>query len=278
MPIEPREGDTDYPPKGEIHYALFRGTQDFEIGKGVLKWEISDDRYRLTLDAETTGAASLLLFFRYGSMRPVQFSMESVGRFGPSGFTPEQYRTWKNGEERHRVEFHWESGELKIDERPPVPLMTGSQDLLSQMFQFGYSVFPQSMAVSARAGMGVWIATGRKYERIAFETPEARILDLSAAEPPSPAQQEGLLPFRNDTTAEQSPGAFDVLYLRASSDNFIEFWLAQDYLMLPLQIRIQLSDENETYELRARELMIDDPDAPEEPTTDSPESPTPEQP
>jgi hypothetical protein len=208
-PAEPQEGDVFYPPKGEIRYALFRGTQGFEIGQGVLKWEIAADRYRLTLDAETTGAASLLFFLRSGSMRPLRFSMESIGRFDASGFTPEQYRTWKNGEERHRVGFYWESGELRMNDHQPRPLTVGSQDLLSQMFQFGSSVFPQSLAANARAGMDIWIVTGRKYERIRFEPPEAGTLDLSAAaESFSPARQEGMPSFGNDLKAAQDLGVF----------------------------------------------------------------------
>ncbi|MDR1647628.1 MAG: DUF3108 domain-containing protein [Zoogloeaceae bacterium] len=264
---EIQEGNVDnYPERGEIQYGVYRGVQGFEVGEAVLKWEIDDDRYRLTLNAHTTGIASAFYFFRSGSASALRFAMESEGRFGAFGLTPEFYRTLKNDQETHRAQFDWEAGLLRIDARAPEPLIPGSQDLLSQFLQFGFGAYSQSVAVGASKGVDIWVAMGRNYRQVHFESADPEPLDLSEhAAPPLPAQQEGMPDFRRFQEADQAAatsgteGRFDALYLRSTDDNPVEFWLARDYLMLPFQVRIQFGDEGETYELRARALTLGEP-------------------
>jgi hypothetical protein len=262
----PPDGDTEFPRRGEIHYGLYRGTQGFEVGTGLLRWEIAGERYRLTLEAQTTGAVSFLYFLRSGSARPLRYAVMSEGRFGPEGFTPEEYRTWKDGVEKNCATFHWETGVLDIDGRALESLMAGSQDLLSQMFQFAYYVFPQSMAVDTRKGVETWMVTGKKYERVHFEASDIETLELPTPASLQPAQQEGMPSFQEETGNTRFAGPLEVLHLRSSSENPVEIWLARDYLMLPVQVRLQqLAEDGETYELRARDLRIEDTDIAPEP-------------
>jgi hypothetical protein len=282
---EIQEGNTDhYPEHGEIQYGVYRGSQGFEVGEAVLKWEIIEDRYRLTLEARTTGIASAFYFFRSGSANALRFAMESEGRFGAFGLTPESYRTLKNDQETHRVQFDWETGHLRVDARAPEPLMPGSQDLLSQFLQFGFGAYSQSVAVGEDNGVDIWVAMGRNYTQVHFERATPELLDLSGrtAPPLPPAQQEGMPDFRRFQEAEPAAtGAtgdmedrFEALYLRSTGDNPVEFWLARDYLMLPFQVRIQFGDDGETYELRARALVL----AEQEEPAPAPEAHAPERP
>jgi hypothetical protein len=275
---EIQEGNTDhYPERGEIQYTVYRGNQGFEVGKAVLKWEINEDRYRLTLEAHTTGIASAFYFFRSGSTNALRFAMESEGSFGASGLMPESYRTLKNDRETHRVQFDWEMGQLRVDARAPEPLMPGSQDLLSQFLQFGFGAYSQSVAVNEDKGVDIWVAMGRNYEQVHFEHADPGLLDISErATPPFLAQQEEIPDFRR--FREMNPVAetgrmedrFEALYLRSTGDNPVEFWLARDYLMLPFQVRIRFGDDGETYELRAHALVLEEP-AETEPVASIPE-------
>lgn len=208
-----------FPAKGEIVYRIYRGLRGLEIGRAVQRWEIADGRYRLSLQSETSGLAALLY--------PLRIDSESRGRIGPQGFQPEHYQVSKNGRPSdERADFDWVAGQIKIGDRPAVPLLAASQDLLSLPFQLAYRR-------DLDEGVRFAVATGKKYEVYALDALGEEEIDLPA-------------------------GHFRTLHLQALDSSRTEFWLALDRLMLPVKIR-HTDRKGEVFEQVAAEIKLETP-------------------
>jgi hypothetical protein len=230
------EGDIAFPPKGEIRYTVYRGTQGFEIGRATHQWEFAEGRYQITSAMETTGLASWF--------RPLRVESQSQGKVGPFGLQPERYRMSNRKSREEQVDFDWENWQLRIGDQPPETLQPGSQDLLSLQYQFAYMVFPSSIAVGPRNSLYSWVATSKKYERIPFEIVGPETLELPA-------------------------GSFATIHLQSIGSSQTDLWLSPDYLMLPVKIRFTDKD-GDTYEQAIREMIVTPPETPPLPNLPEP--------
>jgi hypothetical protein len=186
------------PSRGMIRFRVDRGDRGFEIGRATHDWEIVDGAYRITSVTETTGLVALF--------KGVRIELESRGRLTADGLQPEHFQIRRDGRATsERAEFDWAQMQVSIAGGAPQPLSVGAQDLLSFHYQLGFLPHPA-------ANNRMPIATGKKYETYQLES-------------------------LGDEEIEIPAGTFRTLHLRAPGDNTTEFWLAYDYLLLPVKIR-----------------------------------------
>jgi hypothetical protein len=213
------------PSSGTMRYTVYRGDQGFEVGRATVQWQVGDGRYRLGLHTETSGLAALLY--------PVEAYAESMGSFDSGGLRPDRYMLESNdGEPAETVEFYWETRQIQIGQRDPEPLHSGSQDILSLQYQFAYMVSPLSAAIGWHAPLEFWVASDKRYRLMRFDIVGEEILELPA-------------------------GRFLTLHLQSvSNGKMIDFWLAEDYQMLPVKTRF--TDKNgDIYEQAVREIALE---------------------
>ena len=198
------EPPTRLPASGAIYYRVDRGDSNFMIGRSYNHWDINAGRYRLTSWAETNG---LIAFFK-----PVRVDMESRGKMVSTGLQPEHFFIRRNGEaSEEQAIFDWQQMTVRYGavedsaDSAVEALDPGAQDLLSLNFQLGYLSLPE-------LGGSLPVATGKKYERYQLEVV-------------------------GDEEIEVPAGRLKTLHVRAPGDNATEFWLAYDYLLLPVKIR-----------------------------------------
>lgn len=191
------QGQGEFPPHGEIRFAVYRGDRDLLVGQAVHRWDISADRYRLASVTETTGLAALF--------KPMRIETESSGRFDRQGFHPEHYQVVKNGRVDERADFDDVAGQVRMTDRETQPLRPGSQDLLSLHYQLAYQP-------GLDAGAAFAVATGKRYDQFQFDA-------------------------LGETWLETPAGRFRTLHLQHLGRNRTEIWLALDHLLLPVQIR-----------------------------------------
>ena len=215
-PIKPEPLRPLLPANGVIRFAIFMGSQGFQIGRAEHRWEFTEDgRYHLFGMTETSGLVGLF--------KPVRFENESRGRLVAGGLQPEQYLTRKNGKDANEnAEFDWAAPQVLLSRdghaRPVAP---GTQDILSLNYHLAYVRQPES-------GATLGVVTGKKYERYALDS-------LGEEEIDTPA------------------GHFRTLHLRAMTDSTTEIWLALDHHRLPVKIRFT-DKKGDVFEQIATEL------------------------
>ena len=186
------------PAHGRILYRVDRGDREFEIGRAVSEWEISDDRYVLRLQMETTGLVWLFKSYR--------IEMESRGWLTTTGLRPEYFSIRRNDQAaKERATFDWAQMQVSVADKPPQALDPGAQDLLSFNFHLGF--MPDS-----RVATHLPIVTGKKYA----------IYPLAVV---------------GDEEIELPMGRVRTLHVRSVGEHTTELWLAYDYFLLPVKIR-----------------------------------------
>lgn len=124
------------PPRVDLAYKVFYGTQGFLIGEATYRFEHADSRYRIGIVGDARGLAALL--FRG------QGRVESRGIITPEGLQPHELIVDKfNRRGSERAEFDWENGIANLHGDRTVPLEIPTFDLLALMWQF-YFQPPQS--------------------------------------------------------------------------------------------------------------------------------------
>jgi len=221
MPIEPAAPESPWPRHGRIRFVVTRGDQGFVIGQSVHRWSHDGKTYTLKNVTETTGIAALF--------RPVQVTQTSTGNISAEGLRPREFRTEKNGVAGDAAVFDWTSLTLMLSAGSPhaVVLRPGAQDMLSMFYQLSarYPRVPRGINE-------VMVATGRKFERYAFET-----------------FTEELLRTRY--------GELRTLHLRAAAGvEAIDIWLGLDLRGLPVKIRYT-DREGESFDQTADEIEFD---------------------
>ena len=194
-PVQPR-----LPASGRIRFAIYYGTQGFQIGRAEHRWEFAEDgTYQLFGMTETTGLVALI--------KGLRFENESRGRLLASGLQPESYRVRKNGKDANEnADFDWSTAAVHLSRSGETqPVARGAQDILSLNYQLAYLPRPE-------AGSTVGVVTGKKYDRFALDS-------LGEEDLPTPA------------------GLFRTLHLRTTGDTVTEIWIALDRHRLPVKIR-----------------------------------------
>ncbi len=203
------------PADGVIRYDVIRGSQGFIIGRAEQRWHFSaDGQYRLSSVTETSGLVALF--------KRLRVEYVSEGQLTANGLQPQRFSAIKNGQPGETAQFDWAQGQLHWSAAPAgVPLLPGSQDVLSLNYQLAYLPKPED-------GKRLAVFTGRKYERYAIDA-------------------------LGEETLATPAGQFHTLHLRVMTETVTELWLARDHHLLPVKIRFT-DKKGDQYEQIAREL------------------------
>jgi hypothetical protein len=116
------------PPRIELVYRGFLGTQGFFIGDAVYRLEHEGNRYSITTVAQARGLAAL---FIRGEGR-----LASIGTITRSGLQPDQYSAERTSDGRHEVAtFDWDSRFVLLRDNVAALVMP-TFDPLSVLWQF----------------------------------------------------------------------------------------------------------------------------------------------
>jgi hypothetical protein len=120
------------PPRIELVYRGFLGTQGFFIGDAVYRLEHSDNQYSITTVGQARGLAAL--FFR-GEGR-----LSSTGTITSSGLQPNLYTAERTSDGRHEVAtFDWETGVVLLNDNKTAALELPTFDPLAVLWQFYFA-------------------------------------------------------------------------------------------------------------------------------------------
>lgn len=188
-----------------MHYDLYKGVGGAKIGKANIMFEaLPEKRYIINSVTEPMGIAK---FFVDGVLTQTSNGVLTEAGLQPDDFT---YIFAEKADKTRQAIFDWNVKQIKLrnnkGEQMAI-LETGSQDLLSFMFQFMYEPPLQTMQI--------WIADGKRL----------RLYDYI---------------FEGEETLKTEMGDLQTLHIaniKATSDEKTELWLAVDYRNLPVKIR-----------------------------------------
>lgn len=213
-----------WPRHGNIRFRTFLGQPGFMVGEARHEWWHDGERYRMSVELETTGLVGLVRDFRY-----VQ---RSEGRVGTTGLVPETFSVEQSRKTPASASFDWKAGTVTLRRGHRVktePIRAGDQDLLSLWHQIG-------IAGVARGKLALTVVSGRDATPSSVEVLAGERLRLPI-------------------------GELDTVRVRAAATDgrlSIDIWLASAYGMLPVRIRI-VDDKGEVLDQRAIELRLAPP-------------------
>lgn len=223
LPPAPPPAASPWPHQGRIRFTVTRGEgeQTMLIGQSTHTWRHDDATYMLQTMTETVGLVALFY--------PAKVVQTSEGTLGTEGIVPREFRVERMERMAERARFDREAMKVTLfageQVRREAPLVPGSQDILSQIYQIG-------LARAARVEL--MIATGKNYNRYVYEAVGEEKIATRFGE---------LRTWRVKTTG-----------LRGEQG--MELWLAAAYRNLPVRIRY-LDRKGEVFEQHAVEMEID---------------------
>jgi hypothetical protein len=226
------------PPRVDLAYKVFYGTQGFLIGQATYRFEHADNRYRIGIIGDARGLAALLYRGRG--------RVESRGLITPDGLQPQELVVDRfNQRGRERAEFDWESGIANLHDNQSAPLELPTYDLLALMWQFYFQ--PPQDDVQTYA-----LATTRRIYKVTARRKGREMLTWSNGE----VETE--------------------LWHRTSEDGRTEgyAWLAPSLRYLPLKIRAETP--RGTIEVLLDQIRVDEATSGVEADTPAPVPETPE--
>nr|WP_246264622.1 DUF3108 domain-containing protein [Aromatoleum toluvorans] len=213
-----------WPERGSIRFSVHMGEGGFAVGEAQHEWSHDDKRYSMSVAVRTTGVV--------GIFRRFQYVQRSEGSVGAGGLQPERFSVEQTRKTPTNARFDWGTRQVTMtrgEKERVAELRPGDQDVLSLWHQIGI--------VGAVSGSNeLNVITGRE------ATP-------STVEVMGPEKQA--LPI----------GLLDTLRVRAEARNgslTIDIWLARNYGMLPVRIRI-VDDKGEVLDQQAIELRLSPP-------------------
>jgi len=122
----------ELPPRLELAYTVFLGTQGFMIGEATYRFEHTGNRYRISTVAQASGLAALLIRGKG--------KLESRGLITPTGLQPQEFAIERGSAERREVaHFDWESGVVTLHGDQTETLELPTFDPLVVMWQSYFS-------------------------------------------------------------------------------------------------------------------------------------------
>ncbi len=215
--------ESSWPRQGRILFTVTRGEgeQTTLVGQSTHTWRHDDATYTLQTLTETVGLAALF--------HPAKVVQTSEGTLGAEGIVPREFRVERMDRAAERARFDRDAMKVTLFSgerlRREAPLVAGSQDILSQIYQIG---------LARPARVELMIATGKNYGRYAYE---------AVGEEKSATRFGELRTWHVKTSGQ--PG-----------EQGMELWLAADYRNLPVRIRY-LNRKGEVFEQNAVELEVD---------------------
>jgi hypothetical protein len=120
------------PPRIELVYRGFLGTQGFFIGDAVYRLEHGDNRYSITTIGQARGLAALFL--------RGQGRLTSSGTITSAGLQPDLYTAERSSDGRHEAAtFDWESGIVLLNGDKTAGLELPTFDPLAVLWQFYFA-------------------------------------------------------------------------------------------------------------------------------------------
>lgn len=215
------------PRRGRIAYAMNYYMSDMPtlIGRTVQTWEATNTTYKLDSLSETVGLAR---FTRFGPRTYSSSGMVTERGLQPLSFTSKVVISGKSDDTA--AQFDWSKNALQFgraSDQKSAPLPTGSQDLLSFVYQL-------SLAPPPRGRLQMPITNGSRFENYEIEVFAEEIIE-------TPLGQLRTLPVKQ----ARRPGR-----------ETIEVWLAAEYQYLPVRIRVINRDGTTGGEQIATEISI----------------------
>jgi hypothetical protein len=190
------------PPRVDLRYKVFLGTQGFAIGDATYRFEHEDDRYRISTVGQARGLAALIV---RGTGK-----VESRGRITPSGLQPYEFAVERGSAAKREVAFFdWDAGNVVLHDGATAPLEAPTFDPLTVMWQPYFSP-------PGRGDQTFGLATTRRVARYT--------LTLQA--------EETIAWRRGDVVTQR--------WHRRSDDGVSEawFWLAPSMHYIPVKMRV----------------------------------------
>ncbi len=120
------------PPRVDLVYKGFFGTQGFMIGDATYRFEHSGNQYRISSVGELRGLAALLY--------PGQGKVESRGSITATGLQPYEFTFERTRPERREIAvFDWEAGVVTLQDLKTAALDLPTFDWLAIMWQYYFS-------------------------------------------------------------------------------------------------------------------------------------------
>jgi hypothetical protein len=216
------------PRRGRIAYALYMGTDKFEVARTVQSWETgADNQYKLESTSGTSGLVSVF--------RNEQRIFRSAGRMTEHGLRPDNFmssRIRRGQADESTARFDWSSNSITLSRgvtQRSAALPAGSQDILSFMYQL-------ALAPPAPGRLQIAITNGTRFENYALDVLAEETLQT---------------PIGNIRT-------LPVKQVRREGGESLEIWLAADYRYLPVRIRFIGRDGEPSGEQVVTEINISD--------------------
>jgi hypothetical protein len=213
------------PPRLDLAYKVYFGTQGFMIGGATYRFEHDADRYRISTVAQPMGLAAL---FVHG-----HGLLESRGTITPDGLKPREIVIERGTSDKREVaHFDWDAGNVVLNDGTRVPFEPPAYDPMTILWQSYFSP-------PTRDEQRFTLVTPRRVTRYTFT--------LQSEEP---------LPWRDGEVMTQR-------WHQVSDDGKTEawFWLAPSMHYVPLKMRIARTSRG-TLEARLAAIRTD-PAAPD---------------
>ena len=212
------------PPRVDLAYKVFLGTQGFMIGDATYRFEHSGDRYRISTVGQARGLAALIV---RGTGK-----VESHGRITPNGLRPYEFTVERGSSNRREVAFFdWDAGNVVLHDGATAQLEPPTFDPLTILWQPYFSPL-------GKADQTFSVATTRRVARYT--------LTLEA--------EETITWRRGEIATER--------WYRRSEDGKTDawFWLAPSMHYIPIKMRITRTSRG-TLEVLLDQIRVDGNDA-----------------
>jgi hypothetical protein len=223
-PVTPDPPPKQLPPRVDLAYKVFLGTQGFMIGDATYRFEHSGNQYRMETVGQARGLAALII---RGTGR-----IESRGLITASGLQPQEFAVERGSRERREVSyFDWETGIVTLHEEKTEALELPTFDPLTVLWQF-YFAPPTGNQLTFT------IATTRRVNRYTIERQGGEKIEWGSGE--------------IDTE----------LWHRKSDDGRTDsyVWLAPSLHYVPVKMRIVATNRG-TIEALLDSIRVDEPTA-----------------
>jgi hypothetical protein len=168
------------PPRIELVYRGFLGTQGFFIGDAVYRLEHGDNRYSITTIGQARGLAALFL--------RGQGRLTSRGTITSAGLQPDLYTAQRTSDGRHEAAtFDWESGIVLLNGDTTAGLELPTFDPLAVLWQFYFAPPEQedaefNVATTRRVYRSRFHRTGVETVTLSFGEVDAEVWDRIAGD------------------------------------------------------------------------------------------------
>jgi hypothetical protein len=221
-PLEPVLPAKQLPPRVDLAYRAFLGTNGFLIGDAVYRLDHSGSDYRISTVAEARGLAAL---FFHGQGRAT-----STGTITPTGLQPNTFTLARTGTSNDRYEsaiFDWVTGTVLLKDNKSSVLESPTFDPLVVLWQFYFAPPEQDE-------MQFNIATTRKVYHYGFRRDGTETVEL-------PFGQVQAEVWRR----ESGDGQLDVQVWMAPSLHYVA-------------VKVRLSNTRATVELLLDSIRVDE--------------------